>query len=782
MERQTTKINNDNIGIFTYIRQPNITSMVRKLLLLFACTFSLLFSQNTELKKLEASFQKHLERTEYDEAIRTLDRLVYLYKDQDTAKANRYIAEAQSLAEAQQSVSYRAYVSLMRGYLIAINPQDAEAARIIFTKASALADSIQNDTLSILAKIHLGTSLITGKRFDEAVSMLESTIEKAKGLNRLQDMAHAYDRLGMAYGIQKKHEESAKAGAEAVRIAEEAGLSSKLKMYIRNHCIALYYLGKQEEVAKSLLEVAKIEEREGDSIGFLYTLNNLQVVLNEVEDYATAAQYGQKALAILEHKSQKQTETATLANLATSYRFMGLNDSALIFNQKAIILSKELGMVGREAILYSNMLGIYDAMGNVAEIEKTVPIVLKLREEHPEARSQTTIALTYVGQLYADKGRFQEALPYLEEANTFLKQNNEASTLAKNSAALAKTYAALGRHKEAYEVQNQSHIIKDSLLNRDKVRAITKLESEYQFEKEREKQELAFELERERARLIRTGLIVGLTLTALVLFFIFRNYRNQQKANQLLLEKNTQIEEQKTQLAGLNDTKDRIFSIIGHDLRKPAISFRGIGKKVNYLLKKQDYETLNKLGSEIERDALSLNKLTDDLLSWALLQKDVMPYNPTEVQVHGVVEETMALFNQVAKDKSISLINNVPENLDLYADLNGLRSMLRNLIDNGIKFTPEGGTVRVEAQSEKDAVKIVVEDTGVGISKAKLHDIHLLKADKSEQGTAGEKGSGLGLHLVDELARLNRGRLEILSELGEGTRVGITLPSMQTAL
>ena len=106
------------------------------------------------------------------------------------------------------------------------------------------------------------------------------------------------------------------------------------------------------------------------------------------------------------------------------------------------------------------------------------------------------------------------------------------------------------------------------------------------------------------------------------------------------------------QLEQLNRTKDRIFSIIGHDLRKPAIAFRGITQKVNYLLKKKDYETLERLGNEIEKDALSLNQLTDNLLSWALTQKDVMPYNPKAIEVAPLVEEQLSICSNISLQRN----------------------------------------------------------------------------------------------------------------------------------
>lgn len=242
-------------------------------------------------------------------------------------------------------------------------------------------------------------------------------------------------------------------------------------------------------------------------------------------------------------------------------------------------------------------------------------------------------------------------------------------------------------------------------------------------------------------------------------------------------ENELKLETQNQELQQLNNIKDRIFAIIGHDLRKPALAFRGITKKVNYLLQKQDYKTLSALGNNIEEEALALNKLTDNLLNWALMEKDVMPYQPTLIRLADIVDENIHLFKNIAKDKSLQLMSYVPEEVQVYADRNAVHTIVRNLIDNAIKYTPQDGQIEVRADRNSGDITIEIRDTGIGIPKEKLQDIFLLQDGKSEEGTAGEKGTGLGLHLVYELVKLNKGSLDVRSRVGEGTAFEVVLPS-----
>lgn len=152
--------------------------------------------------------------------------------------------------------------------------------------------------------------------------------------------------------------------------------------------------------------------------------------------------------------------------------------------------------------------------------------------------------------------------------------------------------------------------------------------------------------------------------------------------------KNQTIELQNQQLQQLNETKDRLFAIIGHDLRKPAIAFRGITKKVNYLLRKKDFTTLERLGAEIEQDAAGLSQLTENLLNWALTQRDVMPYQPTQLKLLPLLEDTAAPFQTALQNKHLDLEWAIPEDTVIFSDTNALSTIVRNLLDNAIKFTP----------------------------------------------------------------------------------------------
>lgn len=249
-------------------------------------------------------------------------------------------------------------------------------------------------------------------------------------------------------------------------------------------------------------------------------------------------------------------------------------------------------------------------------------------------------------------------------------------------------------------------------------------------------------------------------------------------ATQKIEQDKTLIEQQAEELRQLNATKDRLFAIIGHDLRKPALAFRGISKKVNFLIQQNDFDTLHQFGQQLDRAAFSMNNLLDNLLNWALKQRKVLPYDPKVINVQEATTEIYALFEEMANEKGIDLQLKIAPSAQVFSDPNAFATIVRNLLDNAIKYTPKNGVIQLKAIPSTQEVKLIVEDTGVGITADKLEHLFDLEQNKSSRGTAGETGSGLGLNLVKDLVELNRGTIKVISELHKGTRFEVLLPGV----
>jgi signal transduction histidine kinase len=168
--------------------------------------------------------------------------------------------------------------------------------------------------------------------------------------------------------------------------------------------------------------------------------------------------------------------------------------------------------------------------------------------------------------------------------------------------------------------------------------------------------------------------------------------------------------------------------------------------------------------------------LLEHLLQWASVQTGRVKYQPQKMNLRLIVDETFLFTMIMAQQKNIELLNLVPVDMDIYADSNMIETVIRNLVNNSIKFTPLGGQVRVEAVANDDMVQVSVADNGVGIEAYKLPNLFRLDNRYTTLGTANEKGTGLGLVLCKEFVEKHSGKIGVKSQLGQGTTFFFTVP------
>ena len=232
------------------------------------------------------------------------------------------------------------------------------------------------------------------------------------------------------------------------------------------------------------------------------------------------------------------------------------------------------------------------------------------------------------------------------------------------------------------------------------------------------------------------------------------------------------IESQSEELKVLNSTKDRLFSIIAHDLRGPLSSLKGVMQLLdNEFISKEEFKSLSK---RLQENVDNVHGMLENLLLWSLSQMDGIKPNIKAFDLNFVVDETVVLFKEVFTQKHIDLTSNSTINFQALGDEYQIRTVLRNVLNNAIKFTPENGRIMIESRVEKNFINLRISDTGIGISK---DDLHLFFSNpKLQAGTAGEKGTGFGLFLCKELVEKNGGLITVDSEFGKWTTIEISLP------
>jgi len=236
-----------------------------------------------------------------------------------------------------------------------------------------------------------------------------------------------------------------------------------------------------------------------------------------------------------------------------------------------------------------------------------------------------------------------------------------------------------------------------------------------------------------------------------------------------------EIKRKNEQLQKLNAEKDKLFSIIAHDLRGPFSGFLGLTEILAGDLQSLTMEEIQEYSESLSKSATKLYLLLENLLQWSRMQQGSIPFHPKVWQMLQVVEECMEM--EPANNKGISIVYDIPDHIEVCADKDMLQSIIRNLVSNALKFTPKGGKIRISAKGLPDnSVEITVKDTGIGMSPSMVGDIFKLDAQTNRKGTEGEPSTGLGMLLCKEFVEKQRGTIWVESEEGKGSAFKFTLP------
>jgi signal transduction histidine kinase len=281
----------------------------------------------------------------------------------------------------------------------------------------------------------------------------------------------------------------------------------------------------------------------------------------------------------------------------------------------------------------------------------------------------------------------------------------------------------------------------------------------------------------ERYDLLRKFLILVIILVFIVLFLLYRKLRYISKINQQLEQKQEEIINANKQLYDLNKMRDKLFSIISHDLRNPFMSIVSFTRIIKRDINELGKDELQELSVELDRSVAKINDLLDNLLHWSMAHTGKITCKPEFVLLSGLVEEIVDLFLTAAREKGVTIYNNINKDMVAWADVTMTNSIIRNLLSNAIKYVDQGGIVTLAAQRVGNMIHISVADTGVGISNESKTKLFNPESLLSTYGTKDEKGSGLGLLICKEFAERQGGRIWFDSEPGKGSQFFFSLPA-----
>jgi signal transduction histidine kinase len=242
----------------------------------------------------------------------------------------------------------------------------------------------------------------------------------------------------------------------------------------------------------------------------------------------------------------------------------------------------------------------------------------------------------------------------------------------------------------------------------------------------------------------------------------------------------TALRDREKELSELNKTKDKLFSIIAHDLKNPFLGILGFTEVLANSYDKYSEEEKLKMIRFVNNSALNAYRLLENLLEWSRIQISGIKVAPSEIIAEELISDTTETLLESATRKNISVSINTEKDTKICTDEDMLKTIIRNLLSNAIKFTNKGGSVSLKAVKIPGGLKITVQDDGRGIPENRLKNLFSLDRNTSTNGTEGEKGTGLGLILCKEFTDRLQGKITAESVPGKGAKITVELPSLKT--
>jgi len=509
------------------------------------------------------------------------------------------------------------------------------------------------------------------------------------------------------------------------------------------------------------------------------TYINLGYLSNELRRTEIAIGYYLRAEEIFNSLSTNQSLEASYLNLGV------LSDKSKDLGHMQESVEKSRGLSQKSDIMalinIKTGLGkIYAFSNNLIPAEKYLMEALSMAKEVGD-KSYESIIRVGLGSVYLKKGKNKEALVSLNVGLDIAKQTKQSSTILDAYAELARVSMKLGKSAQAYQYLNSYIQLKDSLfIEQSKLQQIQSNPQEgiamRELQTERLlRQNLEQVLEIERNTNSKMALIGFALFVLLLLVIIIRKYYSKNKTYVDLEEKNRLIELQKAELESLITTKDRFLSIIAHDLKNPFTSLLGFADLASNEFdeitdaEKRSYLNIIRISSQ------QIYSLLDNLLTWSRAQSGRIDFKPEKVSLSELVENSIDVVRSSAENKQITLYKDLTKEVFVNADKNMLFTVLRNLLTNAVKFTPNGGSVTVSFNNVGDKAEISVTDTGIGMNEDELSRLFKLDGNLKNPGTNNETGTGLGLILCQEFMHLHKSKIVVESNPGKGSKFSFLL-------
>ncbi len=626
----------------------------------------------------------------------------------------------------------------------------------------------------------------------QALEYFEQSISIYRKLNMKTGIGAVLNNIGLIREKQNDYNGALRSYTEAaVLFKEESNHDYLSSVYVRLGNV-YNILGRYDKSLEYHTLALKINEKSNDSLRIARSYNNIGNVYLGIDDFKAAFEVYGKSIILVKKINQTEILAPLYNNMGLALEGLKDYDKALDYYRMSFELARK---DNNQEVIVNSLINT----GNVYLIRKEIDQAMismmeaqRLVNGNPDRLLSATVA-SKIGQLYLVKGDFDESIANFKQALSFLKEMNSVPLFLDVYKGLAEGFEGKGDFKRAYEFLTLHATIADSTYDQKSSERLNRLRVGFESQNiERDNQLLKQEniysqLALKRQQTIRNLLIVISIIVVLSAFFLYSLYQSKNRNNKLLAERNVQVIRQKDELSQLykeqyklNETKNKFFSIVAHDLKSPFQTILGFSELLSF-----EYENLTEqqrvdAANNILKVSNETFRLIENLLEWGRTQTGAANATFKVFNVRELVLKTLPVFDPQLEKKNLKIITDLPPLLQAWADPDMIMAVVRNLLSNAIKFSPLDSEIFINSRMSKNMIYISVIDTGGGIPDEIKDRLFTLDPNVQRAGTQGERGTGLGLTLCKEFMELNDGNIEFESNSGNGSTFSIVMHSLNS--
>ncbi|MCU0462662.1 MAG: ATP-binding protein [Bacteroidales bacterium] len=575
------------------------------------------------------------------------------------------------------------------------------------------------------------------------------------------------------------------------------GMGDK-NMYVHSKNWAGYIysqLGETERAIETLMRNLEYTEREEIS-DYLAEVNlMLGFSYRDFGDNKNAMKYFEAAKNAAEKTGVTNHLSTILNEIGNLHSVAGNTNIGLEYQLKGLEMRKKENNLALIGYSYNDIANSYflakDHLKAIQYFKESLKIQNQLNNDWAAFYCYVNIASIFHE---LKKNALQKA--YLDSAKTVADELRLKPVYQLYHESCLTYYESINDYRQVYSHFKLMNAYRDSMKTEETARQIAEITSKYNDEK-RDRELERKNIENQRLKLLTMLSVSGVVFLIIVTLLLIRSFIIKKKVNTLLELKNQEIIEknelllrnseeimkqrdeikyQRDEYQKLNATKDKFFSIIAHDLKNPFSGLIGLTDTLLTENKSFSEKELNEVYADLNETSKVTYSLLENLLLWSRAQTKSLHIVPEIIVTDKIIEEVISLYSKQAKAKNIEISAQTETGLKIYADINMVRTVIRNLVSNGIKFTNQRGRISIISKKAGKYAEISVNDTGVGLSQEDIDKLFRIDVNTIGIGRHHDKGSGLGLILCREFVEMNGGTIRVESTIGKGSSFIFTFP------